>query len=95
MSKFPPLHPGEYLREEFMKPLGLSSRQLTRIIEVPPNRISAMVGGRRAMTADTALRLERAFKMPAHFWLGLQQRYDLEVARDTIGPLDHIKPVAA
>jgi addiction module HigA family antidote len=95
MRKIAPLHPGEYLLEEFMKPLGLSSRELARTLGVPANRISSIVAGRRAVTADTALRLERAFRMPAQFWLGLQQRYDLETARDTIGPLDHIKPVAA
>jgi addiction module HigA family antidote len=95
MSKFPPLHPGEYLREEFMIPLGLSSRRLAEALEIPPNRISAIVAGKRSITADTALRLERALKMPARFWLGLQQRYDLEIARDTLGPLDHIKPLAA
>lgn len=95
MSKIAPLHPGEYLLEEFMKPLGLSSRQLARQLDVPANRISGIVAGKRAMTADTALRLERALNMPAQFWLGLQQRFDLETARDRIGSLDHIKPVAA
>lgn len=95
MTKIAALHPGEYLREEFMIPLGLNAAQLARILDIPANRISSIVAGKRSVTADTALRLERALRMPARFWLGLQQRYDLEVARDTIGPLNHIKPVAA
>ena len=74
-------HPGEMLREEFMVPLGLSARELARALDVPHNRISELVAGRRAMTADTALRLERYFGMEARFWLNLQTAHDLSRAR--------------
>jgi len=74
-------HPGEMLDEEFMKPLGLSARELARQIAVPHNRISELVAGRRAMSADTALRLEHYFGMEARFWMNLQAAHDLSVAR--------------
>ena len=74
-------HPGEMLLEEFMEPLGLSARELARALEVPHNRISELVAGRRAMTADTALRLEKYFGMEARFCLNLQVSHDLSRAR--------------
>ncbi|MDT8321973.1 MAG: HigA family addiction module antitoxin [Xanthomonadales bacterium] len=84
-------HPGEMLAEEFMKPLDLSARELARQIDVPHNRISELVAGRRAMTADTALRLERFFGMEARFWMNLQSAHELSVARGQ-GNYRKIKP---
>ncbi len=81
-----PIHPGEILREEFMKPLGISINRLAREVAVPPGRISAIVGGKRAITADTALRLGRYFNVTPQFWLNLQSEYDLRVARRTAWP---------
>lgn len=75
-------HPGEMLLEEFMQPLDLSARELARALDVPHNRVSEMVAGRRSMTADTALRLERYFGMEARFWLNLQVSHDLSKARN-------------
>ena len=75
------IHPGEILREEFLKPLELTSRQLASDIDVPPSRISEIINGRRPVTADTALRLAAYFKMDARFWLNLQAEYDLRTAR--------------
>ena len=77
-----PLHPGEMLREEFMKPLGLSSNALAMELRVPVTRISEIVRERRGITADTALRLARYFNMSAEFWMRLQMDYDLESAAD-------------
>jgi addiction module HigA family antidote len=74
----PPLHPGEMLREEFMKPLGLSANALAMALRVPVTRITEIIRERRGVTADTALRLGRYFNMPAEFWMGLQVDYDLE-----------------
>ena len=74
------IHPGEILQEEFLKPLGISQNQLAIDIRVPAPRISAIVHGRRAITADTALRLGAYFKMEPQFWLNLQSNYDLAVA---------------
>ena len=76
-----PIHPGEMLREEFMKPMEISINRLAREIFVPPGRISAIVGAKRSITADTALRLGRFFTMTPQFWLNLQSEYDLRVAR--------------
>ena len=72
-----PIHPGEILREEFMKPLGVSINGLARDIAVPPGRISAIVNGKRAITADTALRLGKYFGVSSELWLGLQTDFDL------------------
>ncbi len=80
--KIRPLHPGEMLREEFMKPLGLSANALALALRVPVTRISEIVNERRSVTADTALRLARYFRMSPGFWLRLQTQYDLEVAED-------------
>jgi addiction module HigA family antidote len=78
--------PGEILSEEFMKPMGLSMNQLARDLDVPPGRISEIVGGKRAITADTALRLGKYFGMSPETWLNLQTDYDLRIARRTILP---------
>lgn len=75
-----PIHPGATLREDFMEPYGLSANGLARALGIPQNRISDIVRGRRGITADTALRLERAFGVSAAFWLNLQSHYELEVA---------------
>ncbi|MGD0011933.1 MAG: HigA family addiction module antitoxin [Terriglobia bacterium] len=80
--KLKPVHPGEILREEFMKPLGLSMNKLALDLRVPVTRIAEIVHQRRAITADTALRLGRYFKTTPVFWMNLQVRYDLEVAED-------------
>ena len=79
----PPLHPGEMLREEFMKPLGLSANALAIAFRVPVTRISEIVRERRGITADTALRLARYFNMTPEFWMRLQMDYDLESAADS------------
>lgn len=80
-----PIHPGEILLEDFMKPLGLSQYRLAQDIGVAPIRISQIVHGQRAITVDTALRLARYFGTSAAVWLRLQVRYDLEVAEKTLG----------
>ncbi len=82
--EIPPIHPGEILLEEFLKPLGISQNALARALRVPPDRINAIVQGRRSITADTALRLARAFGTSPQFWLNLQTRYDLEIAQDRL-----------
>ncbi|MGH8757798.1 MAG: HigA family addiction module antitoxin [Burkholderiales bacterium] len=81
-----PIPPGEILYEEFMKPLGVSINALAREIAVPPNRISEIVSGKRAITADTALRLGKYFGVSPEIWAGLQVDYDLRVARRTTWP---------
>ncbi len=83
-KKLPPVHPGEILWEEFMKPLGISQNRLGRDLGVSPRRINEIVHGKRSITADTALRLSRYFGTSAEFWLGLQTDYDLDVARDEL-----------
>jgi len=77
-----PVHPGEILREDFLKPLDMSSRKLADAIGVPHNRVSAIVACEREVTPDTALRLGRAFDMSPEFWLNLQQTHDLRVAEE-------------
>jgi len=79
-ERLPPVHPGEVLLEDFMKPLGLSQYRLAQELNVPALRISQIVRGKRAVTADTALRLARYFGTSANVWMRLQARYDLEVA---------------
>ena len=81
-KKLKPVHPGEILREEFMKPLGLSMNKLALDLRVPVTRIAEIVHQRRAITTATALRLGRYFKTTPVFWMNLQVRYDLEVAED-------------
>ena len=80
IRRLPPVHPGEVLREDLMKPLGLSINGLARDLRVPVTRMSEIVNGRRSITADTALRLARYFSMTAQFWMNLQAAHDLDVA---------------
>lgn len=80
-----PIHPGEILLEEFMAPMGISINRLARDIAVPPGRISAIVNSKRAITADTALRLGKYFGVSPEVWMGLQVDYDLRVAQRVIG----------
>jgi len=84
MKRLPPVHPGEVLLEDFMKPLGLSQYRVALDIGVSPLRISQIVRGKRAITADTALRLARYFGTSPGIWLRLQARYDLEVAQEKL-----------
>jgi len=83
-KKLPPIHPGEILKEEFLEAMGISQYRLAKDISVPPRRINEIVHGKRAITADTALRLGRFFSMSPQFWLNLQTRYDLEVTEDQL-----------
>jgi antitoxin HigA-1 len=85
MPDFAPAHPGEVLREDFLKPLDLSQYARAKAIGVPQIRISEIVNGKRAITPDTALRLACYFGTSAEFWMGMQTTYDLEMARDRIG----------
>jgi addiction module HigA family antidote len=80
----PPIHPGEILREDYLKPLGLSMNRLALDLRVPVTRISEIVHERRGITTETALRLARYFKTSARYWLNLQAGYDLEVAEDQL-----------
>ena len=80
-----PIHPGEILSEEFMKPIGISINRLSRDLHVPPNRIHGIIHGTRAITADTALRLASYFGTAPETWLNLQSEYDLRIARRTSG----------
>ncbi len=82
--KFPPVHPGVVLAEDFLKAMDISQYRLAKGIGVPPRRINEIVQGKRAITADTALRLGKFFGMEAQFWMNLQSHYDLEVAKDAI-----------
>ena len=84
-AKFAPIHPGEILLEEFLKPLGISQYRLAKATSVPPRRINEIVLGKRSITADTALRLSRYFGTTEKFWLNLQIRYDLEIEKDLLG----------
>jgi addiction module HigA family antidote len=79
-----PVHPGEVLFEEFLKPMNISQNQLGRDLRVSPRRINEIIHGKRSITADTALRLGRYFGNSPQFWLGLQMDYDLDVAQDTL-----------
>lgn len=82
--KIAPVHPGEILLEEFLKPLGISQYRLSKDISVAPRRINEIVHCKRSITADTALRLARYFGLSERFWLNLQSRYDLEVEKDKL-----------
>jgi addiction module HigA family antidote len=84
-KKLDPIHPGEILLEEFLLPMGISQYRLAKEISVPPRRINEIVHGKRAISADTALRLSRFFGMSERFWINLQARYDLEVTKDKLG----------
>lgn len=79
-----PIHPGEVLLEDFLKPMGVTEYRLAKAMDVPARRINEIVHGKRAITADTALRLGKAFGMEAQFWLNLQSRYDMDRALDRI-----------
>jgi addiction module HigA family antidote len=83
-KKAAPIHPGEVLLEEYLKPLGISQYRLAKDTSVPPRRINEIVHGKRAITADTALRLARYFGTSERFWLNLQTRFDLEVEKDRL-----------
>lgn len=102
-KKLSPIHPGEILREEFMKPRELSQNALARALNVPPRRINEIVMEKRSITADTALRLSRFFGTTAEMWTGLQADYDLRRARyekekqiqRDVEPLAHLQPAIA
>jgi addiction module HigA family antidote len=83
-QSFPPIHPGEILFDEFLKPMGISQYRLAKDINVHPRRINEIVHGQRAISADTALRLSRFFGLSERFWLNLQARYDLEIQKDKL-----------
>ncbi len=83
-KRIPPVHPGEILFEEFLKPMSISQNQLGRDLGVSPRRINEIIHGKRSVTADTALRLAKYFGNSPQFWLGLQMDYDLDVAEDTL-----------
>lgn len=90
----PPIHPGETLREDFLKPLGLTANRLAMELLVPVTRVNDIVRGKRAITADTALRLARYFGTTPQFWMNLQTNYDFELAQDARGPeiVDRVRP---
>jgi len=83
-EKLDPIHPGEILLEEFLKPMGISQYRLAKDISVPPRRINEIVHGKRGISADTSLRLERYFGLSEGFWLRLQARYDIEMEKDRL-----------
>lgn len=85
-KRLDPIHPGEILLKEFMKPMGISINRLARDIAVPPGRISEIVNGKRSITANTALRLGKYFGVSPEIWLDLQSDYDLRVAQRTVWP---------
>jgi len=97
VKKLKPIHPGEVLMEEFLKPMELSQNRLALATGVPPRRINEIVLGKRSITADTALRLGRYFGMSPQFWLGLQMDYDLDVTADNLEKRlkKEVKPHAA
>lgn len=96
MAKLKNVHPGEVLLEEFLIPMNLSQNALARAVGVAPRRINEIVLGKRAITADTALRLAKAFGTSEGFWLGLQADYDIEEARKIIAKeLAHVERIAA
>jgi antitoxin HigA-1 len=96
-EQFAPIHPGEILLEEFLKPIGLSQYRLALDINVPPRSINEIVHGTRAITPDRALRLSRYFGNTAMFWLNLQMKYDLSIAREQLGQrlLNEVKVMEA
>ena len=92
----PPVHPGEILLEEFLRPLDVSQYQLAKELGVPARRINEIVHGQRRISADSALRLARYFGTSERFWMNLQARYDLEIEKDRLGAaLDGIRPLSA
>lgn len=96
MKKLPNIHPGEILLKEFLQPLDISQNRLARAMAVPPRRINEIVHGKRAVTADTSIRLARALGTSEQFWMGLQADYDLEEARKAArDELEKITNIAA
>jgi addiction module HigA family antidote len=96
MKTLPNIHPGEVLLEEFLKPLDISQNRLARAMGVPPRRINEIVHGKRAVSADTAIRLSRALGTSEQFWMGLQADYDLEEARKAAqSELNKVENIAA
>ena len=85
MRDFPPIHPGEILSEEFLRPMGISQYRLAKEISVPAMRINKIVRGERGISADTALRLARYFGMSVEFWTGIQMHYEIELAKMELG----------
>ena len=83
-EKLSPIHPGEILMQEFLKPMNISQYRLAKDISVPPRRINEIVHGQRAITPNTALRLSRYFGLSERFWINLQTRYDLEIEKDRL-----------
>jgi addiction module HigA family antidote len=83
-QKLPPIHPGEILMGEFLKPMGISQYKLAKDISVPARRVNEIVHGKRSVTPDTALRLSRFFGLSERFWINLQARYDLEMEKDRL-----------
>jgi addiction module HigA family antidote len=94
MKTLPNIHPGEILLEEFLNPMDISQNRLARAMDVPPRRINEIVNGKRAITADTALRLARSLGTSEQFWMGLQADFDLEEARksasDKLGKIENL-----
>ena len=96
MKTHAPIHPGEILREDFLLPLGLSEYRVAKDIGVPPRRINEIVKGKRAITVDTALRLEKYFQWPAEVWLNLQAHHDQQLAKESMAEvLENIQPYSA
>ncbi|AKN16522.1 XRE family transcriptional regulator [Mycobacterium haemophilum DSM 44634] len=96
MADFAPTHPGEILAEEFLVPMRITPYRLAKEIGVPQTRLSEIIAGRRAITADTGLRLSRALGLSDMFWINLQARYDADMVRiDKSAELEHIRPLAA
>ena len=85
VREIPPIHPGEILLEEYLKPMGITQYRLAKDIHVDPRRINEIIHGQRSITADTALRLARYFRTSERFWLNLQSRYDLELQKMELG----------
>lgn len=95
-KKLTPIHPGEILLKEFLEPMDISQYRLAKAMHVPPRRINEIVHGKRAVSADTALRLARALATTPDLWLGLQTQYDMDQAADALGAeLKTITPIAA
>jgi antitoxin HigA-1 len=96
-KKLKPIHPGEHLREDFLKPYGLSMNKLAMDLRVPVTRIADIVAGRRGITADTALRLGRYFKISPQFWMNLQMKYEMDVAEDdSLAEIERdVRPISA
>jgi antitoxin HigA-1 len=94
-DRLTPIHPGEVLREEFLLPLSLSVYRVAKDIGIPSQRLNDVVLERRALSADTAIRLARYFGTSEHFWMSLQATYDLDIARDSIASIDDIRAFAS